>query len=257
MKKDQVVLTPIEFRIFNEIQSSLKGLEPSTSNVNINSLHVKLKITEGLIADAIIKMAKIHNILDVELEEDDELDSLEFIYLNDKKLKKVEIIQEEDAKVRAELKKKYTKYTTPQLQIKYPTLKGVEKIVCAEILEKRGMGPKPNEVIDTDVEMSEKDLKKIADAEKAENKKTGGSKPAAVPATKAKTDVGKVLNLTATPEQKAIIEMEASKAEKIRRLFDTGLSVNVISKLASIDYVHVYDTVAAYRKRGEEAAKQK
>ena len=228
-------------------------MEFSTSNVNINSLHVKLKITEGLTADAVMKLTKTHNLLDVEMEED-EIDSLEFIYLNDKKVKKIEIIQEEDAKVRAEIRKKYTKYTTNQLQIKYPTLKGTEKIVCAEVLEKRGMAPKPHEMIDTDVEMSGADLKKIEKSEKAGKGKVKEAKLPVSP--KEKTDVGKVLNLTATPEQKAIIAMDASKAEKIRRLFDTGLSVNVISKLAVIDYVHVYDTIKAYQKKGELAAKK-
>lgn len=49
--------------------------------------------------------------------------------------------------------------------------------------------------------------------------------------------------------QKEIIALDLTKAERIRRLFDTGLLVKQIANATGWDYVTVYDAVKIYKEK--------
>lgn len=135
--KDVLKLKSLEFKVFQFIQNELKNCEVSTSNVTIETITKRAQIPQ---ADVVRSVVHLRNKFVIEVDfEDDEIDVLAFIYLNEKKLKKMEVVEEQDPELRNQLNKKYTKYTTSQLQIKYPTLTGIDQEVCRDLLQKRGV----------------------------------------------------------------------------------------------------------------------
>lgn len=59
-----------------------------------------------------------------------------------------------------------------------------------------------------------------------------------------------------TEEQQEIVDLELTKAERVRQLFDTGCSVKQISKNTGWDYVNAYDTIKAYLKKKAKLAEE-